>query len=393
MTAIALPERRLRGLRPLHHDRVHDDRPAAAGRSPGRSRRTTTARRAASTSRRASAIPKKAYDARANPKVSLLFSEPHGSGIEQPPMVLVQGTADVDDRDLDANRERYWEESVAKLPGHEEHASAEVHARDVQLVLRAPLRARAAGAGLRVAGRRRDRRARAARLAHGGGALRPRRGARRGARPAGRRHARVGRADGRARRPLPSGVLSIVSPDGFPFSVRVPIDVDRSARLVRLGTGAVGVPVHPGPACLVVHEHGPTFKWQRNFQVRGDLVERDGDWALVPHKLVGGFELPPGSIARYRRTSRRSGATARSRSASWPSADRRFPQIAGSSRQRVLTDRGTWVQMENRDAAPSATKSGSRDEGPAARPPDPGPVGTHLKQRYGPRLDFCALPR
>ena len=31
-------------------------------------------------------------------------------------MVLVQGTAHVDDRDLEANRERYWEESLAKLP-------------------------------------------------------------------------------------------------------------------------------------------------------------------------------------------------------------------------------------------------------------------------------------
>jgi hypothetical protein len=60
--------------------------------------------------------PKKAYDARANPKVSLLFSDPTGSGIDAPPMVLVQGVADTDDRDLDANRDRYWEESVAKLP-------------------------------------------------------------------------------------------------------------------------------------------------------------------------------------------------------------------------------------------------------------------------------------
>jgi hypothetical protein len=98
-----------------------------------------------------------------------------------------------------------------------------------------------------------------------------------------------------------SAVLSIVAPDGFPFSVRLPIDVDPSARLVRLGAGAVGVPVHPGRACLTAHEHGPEFEWQRNFQVRGDLVERDGEWALVPHKLVGGFELPPGSmVSKYR---------------------------------------------------------------------------------------------
>src|ERR687895_552363 len=61
--------------------------------------------------------PKKAHDARANPKVALLFSDPTGSGLENPPMVLVQGTAAVDDRDLDANRARYQRESAVKLPG------------------------------------------------------------------------------------------------------------------------------------------------------------------------------------------------------------------------------------------------------------------------------------
>src|SRR5947209_16381477 len=50
--------------------------------------------------------PKKANDARANPLVALLFSDPTGSGLEQTPAVLVQGVADVDDRDLDANRTR-----------------------------------------------------------------------------------------------------------------------------------------------------------------------------------------------------------------------------------------------------------------------------------------------
>src|SRR3712207_3961151 len=49
--------------------------------------------------------PKKANDAEANPKVALLFSDPTGSGLERPPQVLVQGIAQVDDRDLDANRE------------------------------------------------------------------------------------------------------------------------------------------------------------------------------------------------------------------------------------------------------------------------------------------------
>ena len=60
--------------------------------------------------------PKKANDARGNPKVALLFSDETGSGLDDPPQVLVQGTADVDDRDLDANRERYARELPEKLP-------------------------------------------------------------------------------------------------------------------------------------------------------------------------------------------------------------------------------------------------------------------------------------
>src|SRR5882762_6365799 len=51
--------------------------------------------------------PKKAADAEANPRVALLFSDPTGCGLERPPMVLVQGTARVDDGDLEANRLRY----------------------------------------------------------------------------------------------------------------------------------------------------------------------------------------------------------------------------------------------------------------------------------------------
>ena len=63
--------------------------------------------------------PKKARDARANPQIGLLFSDPTGSGLDDPPTVLVQGTAEVDDRDLDANRRRYERESLEKLPATE----------------------------------------------------------------------------------------------------------------------------------------------------------------------------------------------------------------------------------------------------------------------------------
>jgi hypothetical protein len=43
-------------------------------------------------------LPQKAFNIRRNPKVSLLFSEPTGSGITQPGAVLIQGDATAEDR-------------------------------------------------------------------------------------------------------------------------------------------------------------------------------------------------------------------------------------------------------------------------------------------------------
>jgi hypothetical protein len=99
----------------------------------------------------------------------------------------------------------------------------------------------------------------------------------------------------------PRAVLSFVAPDGFPFSARVPIELDRAGHRVKIGALPLGAPIQPGLACLTAHDHDPDFKWQRNFQVRGDLVEEGGAWAIVPHKLVGGFELPPGSLVQRMR--------------------------------------------------------------------------------------------
>jgi Pyridoxamine 5'-phosphate oxidase len=43
-------------------------------------------------------LPQKAFNIRRNPKVSLLFSDPTGSGVERPAAVLVQGDATAEDR-------------------------------------------------------------------------------------------------------------------------------------------------------------------------------------------------------------------------------------------------------------------------------------------------------
>ncbi len=237
--------------------------------------------------------PKKALDARANPKVALLFSDPTGCGMEGAPQVLVQGIADVDYRDLEANRERYTRESLEKLPGAKELLPPKplqrafsfyftrlyVHVRPERVYVwpegDATREPELYDAHLEEVRSGHDEEPE--------GQTAP---------PEGGVAAWDERMDELGAR-YPEAVLSLVAPDGFPFSVRVPISVDRGARRVRIGSGALGVPVQSGPACVAAHDHAPDFTWQRNFQVRGDLVEEDGAWALVPHRLIGGLELPP----------------------------------------------------------------------------------------------------
>jgi hypothetical protein len=113
----------------------------------------------------------------------------------------------------------------------------------------------------------------------------------------------------------PTAVLSLVCPDGFPFAVRVPVRVDPADRSIQIQGAPVGIPLQPGLACLTAHAHNERFTWQRNFQLRGDLVRSEDGWALRPHRLVGGFEAPAGRIAvlranarkvrRFRRTAKR----------------------------------------------------------------------------------------
>jgi hypothetical protein len=260
--------------------------------------------------------PKKANDARANPKVALLFSDGTGSGIDDPPQVLVQGTAQVDDADLDANRERYRREMAEKLP----HAASGMPPKAFDRFLswyltRIYLHVRPERIYVWPDGdaakepRMFDTHMEEVRSGHDEEPAGPHAGTE------GGRIAWDQRIDELGSR-YTEAVVSLVAPDGFPFSVRLPIDLDRQARRIRIGGAPLGVPWQPGLACVTAHDHDPKFKWQRNFQVRGDLVEENGAWALIPHKLVGGFELPPGSLVqrvrlnmskmrRYRKTAKR----------------------------------------------------------------------------------------
>jgi hypothetical protein len=244
--------------------------------------------------------PKKARDAQANPLVALLFSDPTGSGLDEPPMVLVQGSAEVDEKDLEANGERYAKESVEKLPAV------------AKLTPPPPIRRMLGWYYARIYIHVRPERVYVWR--HGdiagepelfdchmeevrsGHSEEPERFHAAPAGSVGTWHPRLAEFGTRYQ----TAVLSIVSPDGFPFSVRAPVRADESRRLILIESEFTGIPLQPGLACLTAHEHAEQFSWQQNFQVRGDLALIDGGWALVPQRVVGGFELPRSRLALLR---------------------------------------------------------------------------------------------
>jgi hypothetical protein len=244
--------------------------------------------------------PKKADDAERNPRVALLFSDPTGSGLDAPCTVLVQGTAQVDYSDLAKNRERYWRESSEKLPATKEmhppsfmrgmfdwyYTRIYVYVRPERVFVwpDGDCSKDPALYGSHVE---------EVRTHHSAEPEAP------PPAPAGGAASWDGRMDLLGDR-HETAVLSLVGPDGFPFSLRLPIEPDRAAHRVRLGALPDWLPAAPSKACLTAHAHGPKFQWQTNFQVRGDLVQDGDEWSLVPHKLIGGFELPEGKLQAYR---------------------------------------------------------------------------------------------
>jgi len=268
--------------------------------------------------------PKKADDAARNPRVALSFSDPTGCGIERPPRVLVQGTAEVDESDLKANRERYRRESAVKLPATKDMMPPEfVEGMFGWYYDRIYVKVRPERVFVWPDGDPakepdvHDAHLEEVRSGHVEEPPEPLPGPGEGE---GVWDSRIDELGTR----YDSAVLAWVAPDGFPLAVRLPVSTDAPARRVLLGASPAGLPLAEGVACVTAHGHAPDFTWQENFQVRGDLVRAGEGWALVPRKLVGGFELPDESrlavlrrnfgkarrfagIARERKRRRRSG--------------------------------------------------------------------------------------
>ena len=242
--------------------------------------------------------PKRADEAARHPSIALLFSDATGSGIESGIRVLVQGTATIDDEDLKANAERYMRESGEKLP-----ATKKMHP---PKPLRRAFNFYYARIYIKVRPERifvwpdgdvgREPTVHDAHLeeVRSGHTEEP---AEEHGSPAAGEPAWDKRMEFLAEQE--TGVLSWLGPDGFPIAVRVPYRADPERRRILIDAEPATLPVLEGRTCLTVHQHPPDFTWQRNMQVRGNLVHSPEGLELVPRQIVGGFEIPKG-LARMR---------------------------------------------------------------------------------------------
>ena len=217
--------------------------------------------------------PAKAERARRDPRVCLLFADPVGSGLADPPVVLVQGLATVRDSDLQANTDRYVRLSMEKLPEATKGQPRVVLRRLAWYYARiwievTPLHMRW------WSSRSLDEPGRTWNAAEGtaaplsdpapsgnqpGAWLAPPSSWRSAAKEAAR---------------LSTHDLTVIDANGFPLCLPVTgTEVVTDGFALTLGAGAP--PVATGPACLTMHSHPQRFTGQENRTVIGS-VERAG---------------------------------------------------------------------------------------------------------------------
>jgi hypothetical protein len=218
-------------------------------------------------------LPTKALNIRRDPRVSLLFSDPTGSGPGITPQVLVQGRATCPDVVVASPEpiERYWARLYSRQPAGRAYGRTAISRRlmdwyyfrlvitvEPELVdVREPL-------------------VRGERLAPGAGRL-------------------------EELRRYQDAVLSWVDADGRPTSSRV--------RPVPLADGRVALPAVPGlregTASILAHSHDEQVWKLRSFVSVGSVAREQDGWAFTPQRYLPGASPDPRVLLRTLRGSRR----------------------------------------------------------------------------------------
>ncbi|HUS16799.1 MAG TPA: pyridoxamine 5'-phosphate oxidase family protein [Chloroflexia bacterium] len=238
--------------------------------------------------------PAKADRARRDPRVALLFSDPLGSGLTNPPVVLVQGLATVRDRDLQAGADRYIRLGMAKLPASYKGQPRFLLRRQAWYftriwVLVTPLRILWwPGGNLDAAPQRWD--------APAGTSAPPSDPPPQGPSP-GAWQAPAPEWRTRAARAVELGapVLTVAGADGYPLPCRM-----RGAGLRDTGF-ALQVPrgmpePAEGPGCLTFHTHAEQFAGQENIVFVGRVHGSGAEAQFEVDRLLPDFSLPGGKL-------------------------------------------------------------------------------------------------
>lgn len=245
--------------------------------------------------------PAKAERARHNPNVALLYSDPVGSGLAKPPVVLVFGLATVRDANLQRNTDRYMRLSMWKVSSAYKGLPPFLLRRMPWYFARiwvqvTPLRIQWWPAG-EIGGQPQIWRAPMGTAAPASDPA-----------PSGKAPGmwKAGPADWRsgarhAVQNLGDPILTVVTTDGFPLPFRV-----RDTALVPEGIRVhvpSGMPATvTGSACLTFHTHPEVFTGQQNLVFVGRvqqeatgyvfIVERQlGDWSLAGTRLQATWDF------------------------------------------------------------------------------------------------------
>jgi hypothetical protein len=226
------------------------------------------------------ALPTKAVNVRREPRVSMLFSDPTGSGSATLPQVLVRGRASCPDliKTDPGGLEDYWARLYERQPAGRIYGANLLTRRlmdwyYLRLVITvtpesvAVHDACAPGTPMPhvpVAGGGAPART-AAELAHFG-----------------------------------SAVLTWIDSDGGPASRRVRPTVVADGRVLV----PEDAPLHAGPASLLCHSHDDRLWSQRSFVTVGSLERADGQWVFTCERFIAGSSTHPVRVLRMFRDAR-----------------------------------------------------------------------------------------
>jgi hypothetical protein len=250
-------------------------------------------------------LPRKAFNVRRDPRVSLLFSDPTASGLTSPPAVLIQADATAPD---EVSTEITGFEENLKQVLQRQPAGGFYSSNPITRALfeRYYMRLQIVLTPRRIVWWPRADVSRAAETPFVASD-----------RPAGQAQQTGGRAGdstpddtawGETLKHLStfaSAVLTGRDGEGYPFSVRCRPGLDPTARRLRMILPP-DAPVEPGPAGLLCHWHDEQLWNQRSFVTRGRLERDDEGWHFQPRQFVPGLGMGgPLALIRFTVDARR----------------------------------------------------------------------------------------